>query len=108
MPRPPSTPTARAQTAPVRIRVIDYRLVPASELVINDANPRRHPPEQKAALAKSLRSIGFAGAELTRLLPDGRLQLIDGEARHDLTGAQPIPCLVTDLSAAEADQLLAE
>jgi hypothetical protein len=52
-------------------------------------------------------SIGFAGAELVRQLPDGRLMLIDGHMRQEELGDAPVPVLVTDLSEQEADALLA-
>lgn len=82
-------------------------MVKASEIVPHESNWRSHPPEQQAALRSILERIGFAGAALTRELPDGSLQAIDGHLRRDLSGEQEIPCLITDLSEEEARQILA-
>ncbi len=63
----------------------------AGELAPNPANWRRHPPSQRAALRALLRQIGYADALLARRLdPD-----------------QVVPVLVVDVTAEEADTLLA-
>jgi hypothetical protein len=53
-----------------------------------------------------LSEIGFADAVLARETPDG-LELIDGHARQAISGDQPVPVLVLDVTEAEADALLA-
>jgi hypothetical protein len=44
---------------------------------------------------------------LARELPDGRLQLIDGHLRSDITPDMDVPVLILDITEAEADKLLA-
>ncbi len=91
----------------IRDRVVDFRRVPASELVPNPKNWRLHNDAQRRYLHDTLDRVGFAGAELVRRLPDGRLMLIDGHLRAEELGDTPLPVLVTDLTAEEADALLA-
>lgn len=91
----------------MRDRVKEFRRVPASELVPNPNNWRTHPAPQMDALRAVLEEVGFAGAELVRELPDGRLELIDGHARAKLCGEAEVPVLVLDVNDAEAKKLLA-
>jgi hypothetical protein len=91
----------------IRDRIVELVRVPANELVSNPKNWRTHPEQQEKAIEAVLGEIGFAGAELCRRLPDGRLMLIDGHARKKAMGNNMIPCLVTDLSESESDILLA-
>lgn len=88
-------------------RIVELRRVPASELVENPKNWRRHGEDQRRGLRSLVEKIGFAGAELVRIMDDGRLMLIDGHLRKDEYKKQSLPVLVTDLSEAEADLLLA-
>lgn len=90
-----------------RDRIVEFRRVPASELVENPKNWRRHGDDQRRGLRSLVEKIGFAGAELTRVLDDGRLMLIDGHLRKDEFKNQSLPVLVTDLNEHEADLLLA-
>ncbi len=92
---------------PFRDRIKELRRVPARALRPNPRNWRRHPPRQRAALRAVLDEVGFADALLARELPDGSLELIDGHLRAETTPDQEVPVLVLDLSAAEADKLLA-
>ena len=89
----------------IRDRIIDLRRVPASELIPNPLNWRRHPPSQQNALRGVLDEIGFSDAVIARQTPDG-LELIDGHLRADVMGDEPIPVLVVDLNDAESLQLL--
>ena len=91
----------------IRDRVVEFVRVPASTLRPSPLNWRTHPTEQRNALKGILAEVGFAGAELTRRLPDGSLELIDGHLRAEEMGDNPIPVLVTDLTAEEARLLLA-
>src|SRR5690348_12190003 len=84
-------------TARFRDRIIDFRRVPASQIRLNPLNPRSHPSEQRQALTDALSRRGITAPVLTRQLPDGTLELIDGELRTT-TLDQPVPCIVTDLS----------
>jgi DNA modification methylase len=87
---------------PFRNRVREMRMVKAADLVAHEANWRTHPPEQVRAMRALLREIGIAGAILTRELPDGRLEVIDGHLRRDLDKRAEWPALVTDLTAEES------
>lgn len=92
----------------VRDRVIELRRVRAGDLLAHPANWRTHPPAQQRALRGVLDEIGFAGAVLARQREDGRLELIDGHLRAETVNPEErVPVLVLDLTAAEADTLLA-
>ena len=80
-----------------RDRIKELRRVAARELVPNPKNWRRHPARQAAALRGVLQEIGYADALLARLLPDGRLMLIDGHLRAETTPDQLVPVLVLDV-----------
>ena len=71
------------------------------------SNWRRHPARQAAALRGVLEEIGYADALLARVLPDGRLMLIDGHLRAETTPDQLVPVLVLDVDENEANKLLA-
>ena len=89
----------------IRDRITDFRRVPASQLIPNPLNWRRHPAAQQDALKGVLDEIGFADACIARETPDG-LELIDGHLRADVMGDDEVPVLVVDLNADEALQLL--
>lgn len=91
----------------VQDRVTEMRLVPADQLIANPANWRRHPQAQQRALAAVLDEVGFAGAVIAREDEDGGLVIIDGHARAEMVGEATVPVLVTDLTVAEADVVLA-
>jgi hypothetical protein len=91
----------------IRDRVKELRRVPASQLKPSPKNWRVHPQEQANALRGLLAEVGFAGAALVRELEDGSLVLIDGHLRAESTGDMPIPVLILDVTAEEADKLLA-
>ena len=69
----------------------------------------RHPSRKanRKALRASLGEVGYADACLTYTAPDGRLTLFDGHLRQSLDPDQIVPCLVTDLSEAEARKMMA-
>ena len=89
----------------IRDRVVELRKIPANELLENPKNWRRHPPSQRSAMAGALGEIGLADAVIARETPDG-LQLIDGHLRQEILGDTPVPVLIVDLTADEADKLL--
>lgn len=91
----------------IRNRVRELRRVPARQLRPNSKNWRTHPRRQREALRAVLAEIGYADALLARELPDGTLELIDGHLRAETTPDAEVPVLVLDLSAEEADKLLA-
>ena len=96
----------QAGGTPVRDRVVELVRIRAGELQAHPSNWRRHPDRQRAALSALLRDIGYADALLARRDGD-RLVLIDGHLRQSLDPDQVVPVLVLDVSAAEADTLLA-
>lgn len=90
----------------IRSRVLELRRVPAASLVPHPANWRKHGKAQRAALEAILKEVGVADAVLTRQLPDGRLQILDGHLRSDVLKDAEVPALVLDLDDAEAKKLL--
>lgn len=91
----------------IRDRVVELRRVKASELVLHPGNWRRHPKAQRKAMLGVLKEIGYAGALLAREDADGKLHLIDGHLRADVTSTQEVPVLVLDVDENEARKLLA-
>lgn len=92
--------------APFRNRIIGLREVPASALLKNPNNWRKHPSSQRRALKAALGEIGIADALVARETAEG-LELIDGHLRADVSGDQPVPVLVLDVTDEEARVLLA-
>jgi hypothetical protein len=90
-----------------RDRIKELRRARASELRPNPRNWRTHPRAQQDALRGILAEVGYADALLARELEDGSLQLIDGHLRAETTPEMEVPVLVLDVSAEEADKLLA-
>ena len=86
-------------------RVKELRHVRAGDLKADDCNWRRHPQAQRDALEVILKRVGYADAVIARETPDG-LVIIDGHLRAELDAEQVVPVLVTDLSEAEAGELL--
>lgn len=90
---------------PVPNRVRELRTVPASSLIPNPHNWRRHPPVQMAALRGMLDEIGFADVLKVVETPDG-LMILDGHARQDAMGDETVPVVVLDLTPEEAEKFL--
>jgi len=92
-----------------RDRVIELRRIRACDLKPNGRNWRTHPEKQRRAFRAILGEVGFAGAELAYASErnGGALTLIDWHMRQDEAGEAEIPCVVTDLTDAEADKMLA-
>jgi hypothetical protein len=90
-----------------RDRIRELRRVKASTLRPNARNWRLHPPAQQDALRGILAEVGYANALLVRPLEDGSLELIDGHLRAETTPDTEVPVLVLDVTAEEADKLLA-
>lgn len=91
----------------IRDRVKELRRVKAADLAPNPHNWRRHPEPQRRAMQEVLREIGYAGALLAREDDTGKLHLIDGHLRADITPEQDVPVLVLDVDEQEALKLLA-
>jgi len=90
----------------IQDRIKELRRVPATDLIRNPRNWRRHPPSQSMALRGVLEEVGYASAVIAYEGPDG-LVLIDGHLRVETTPDLEVPVLITDLSEEEADKLLA-
>ncbi len=91
---------------PIRNRIKGHRRVRAGELVPHEWNFRLHPNGQRAALEALYREVGFARSLLAYELPDGRLKLIDGHLRRDLTPEMEVDVEVLDVTEEEARALL--
>lgn len=89
-----------------RDRIKSLRRVRAGDLIPHPQNYRRHPEAQQGAMRAALTEIGFADALLVRETKKG-LELIDGHLRAELSPDQKVPVLVLDVTAKEADKLLA-
>lgn len=90
----------------LRNRIRGHRTVRAGELVPHPLNWRTHPAPQRDALKELYDEIGFARSLLAFELPDGRLQLIDGHLRRELTPDAEVTVEVLDVSPEEAHTLL--
>jgi hypothetical protein len=90
----------------VRDRIKELRRVPAAELIPNPKNWRVHPEAQQDGLRAMLERVGYADAVIARET-DAGLMLIDGHLRAEITPDAIVPVLVTDLTEAEADEVLA-
>jgi hypothetical protein len=91
---------------PPRNRIKRHVRVRAGDLVPHELNPRLHPDAQRAALAALYAAVGFARSLLAYELPDGRLKLIDGHLRAEMSPDMEVDVEVLDVSDAEARTLL--
>src|SRR3954469_12565160 len=87
-------------------RIKAHRRVRAGDLLPHELNPRTHSDVQRVALQALYEEIGFARSLLAYELPDGRLKLIDGHLRRDMTPDEIIEVEVLDVTDAEARALL--
>lgn len=92
----------------IRDRIIGLKRVPASELLDNAGNWRKHPKAQRDALRGVLQQVGIADALIAYVSErnGGSLTLIDGHLRK-ADYAIDWPVLVLDVTDEEADLLLA-
>src|SRR2546423_4216541 len=91
---------------PIRNRIKGHRRVRAGDLVPHEWNFRVHPELQRDALRALYARVGFARSLLAYELPDGRLQLIDGHLRRELTPDMLVEVEVLDVTPEEARKLL--
>lgn len=90
----------------IKDRIVELIRVRAGDIAEHPSNWRIHPRRQREALRGILSEIGYADALLARR--EGQeLVLIDGHLRRSLDPDQMVPVLVLDLSAEEAEKLLA-
>ena len=90
----------------IKSRIKKHVKVKASELVPHELNPRIHPEQQRQALQALYEEIGFARSLLAYELPDGRLKLIDGHLRQEMTPDMELEVEVLDVNDEEARALL--
>lgn len=90
----------------MRNRICDHRTARAGDLVPHPLNWRTHPEGQRRALEALYEEVGFARSLLAYERPDGRLQLIDGHLRRDMTPDEEVTVEVLDVTDAEANKLL--
>lgn len=90
----------------MRNRIVKHVRIRAGDLIPHELNPRRHPERQRRALLDLYEKIGFARSLLAYELADGRLKLIDGHLRKDLTPEAEVDVEILDVSDAEARALL--
>ena len=93
-------------TNAIRNRIVDHVTVRAGDLVPHPLNFRRHPQEQRDALAASLQEVGFARSLLGYRLADGRIQIIDGHLRAEHDPEAQVTVELVDVSEEEARKLL--
>lgn len=86
-------------------RIKGLERIPARDLLPHPRNWRTHPREQRDALRGILAEVGIADALLVRRTKDG-YQILDGHCRAEEAPDVEWPCLVVDLSDAEAEKLL--
>ena len=86
-------------------RIKGLERIPARDLLPHPKNWRTHPREQRDALRGILAEVGIADALLVRRTKDG-YQILDGHCRAEEAPDVEWPCLVVDLSDAEAEKLL--
>jgi len=90
----------------IRNRIIDHVRIRAGDLAPHELNPRLHSDAQRRALALLYEEIGFARSLLAYRLADGRLKLIDGHLRQQMTPDMEVDVEVLDVNDAEARALL--
>lgn len=94
---------------PWKDRIKRFERILASKLLPNPLNFRKHNDPQRRVLRSMFEQIGIAGGCVVRELEGDRYEIIDGHLRQDMheNQQQEVPCLVTDLTAEEANALLA-
>src|SRR3954471_526605 len=86
----------------IRNRIKGHRRVRAGDLGPHEWNFRLHTELQRAALEALYLEVGFARSLLAYELPDGRLKLIDGHLRRDLTPSMEVDVEDLDVNEEEA------
>jgi hypothetical protein len=94
------------ETITIRNRIKGHRRVRAGDLLPHELNWRNHPDLQKEALQALYKEVGFARSLLAFELPDGRLKLIDGHLRRDLSPDMLVDVEILDVDEEEARKLL--
>jgi hypothetical protein len=89
-----------------KMRLKEMRWIKASDLKANPHNWRQHPQMQRTVLQGLLDEVGFADVLLA--YEDGDdVTLVDGHLRMDVMGDEMVPVGILDVTATEADKILA-
>lgn len=91
----------------MRSRIVELRRVPASDLHPDPRNFRRHGEAQRVAMRRMLDRVGWVDGVIAREDSCGRLIIVNGHLRAGISPDDEVPVLVTDLSEAEAGEVLA-
>jgi hypothetical protein len=91
----------------IRDRIKELIRVKASELRASGMNWRLHGDQQKAAMRGILDEVGFVSGLIAFRDKRGKLTLIDGHLRKEISGDELVPVQVVDLTEAEAKKILA-
>ena len=91
-----------------RERVQKFERIRVGDILANDRNAKNHPKKQNDAVSQSLDTIGKAGTLMAYYSArnGGNLTLWDGHARQGLNQNEIWWVAITDLTDAEADQML--
>lgn len=90
-----------------RDRVKELIRVKASELRANSANWRAHGDQQKAAMRGILEEVGYVDGLIAVRDKKGKLMLVNGHMRKEISDNEEVPVLVVDLTPAEVKKILA-
>lgn len=90
----------------VRNRIRELKNIRCADLVANPHNWRAHGESQKAAMAGILQEVGLVDALLVRDRGDGTYDIVDGHMRAGMLPHDELPCLVLDITEAEATKVL--
>ena len=95
-----------SKVEPLRNRIRQHKRARAGDLVPHELNPRVHSESQRRALQALYQEIGFARSLLVYEQSDGRLKIIDGHLRAELTPEELVDVEILDVTEEEARTLL--
>lgn len=100
---------AKSGTDSLRNRIVEMRMMKPGELADHPRNWRKHPARQARAVRGVLKEIGIADALLAwpSERNGGKLTTYDGHLRKKVAPDVEWPVLITNLTDAEADYMIA-
>lgn len=95
----------------LRNRIVEYKTLPAGEILGHEDNWRTHGDRQSRAVEESLQELGFYDPLKVYITDEGKYKLCDGHLRQKLIEARvgpetQIPVVVIDFDEAEAKKAL--
>jgi len=87
-------------------RIKEFRRVKASDLTRNEKNWRTHTEDQRGAVTSMLDEVGYVSTLIAWEPEDGKLMLIDGHLRADISDDEEVPVVIVDVTEEEADKIL--